>query len=95
MDRTPRYAPIKVIVIRSDGKGVMAPVTGAIAWPSGNHPAGCPLIPDCVALELQTEFGPRWFGCEHAYINSELRMVVVGTNERDEVRMKWEVCREQ
>lgn len=31
----------------------------------------------------------RWFGCERAYINSELRMVLVGHNSRDEVRQTW------
>ena len=33
----------------------------------------------------------RWFGATDAYINSELRMVVVGHNPRDEVRAKWVV----
>jgi ABC-type phosphate/phosphonate transport system substrate-binding protein len=36
----------------------------------------------------------RWYGCIRAYINAELRMVIVGTNSRDEVRAKWEIVPE-
>lgn len=91
MDRTPRYAPNHILVF-GQGYVLQTPVTKFVAYPPECHPVGCPLIPNCVALELQTNFGSRWFGCEKAYINSELRMVVVGVDERDEVRMKWEVC---
>jgi hypothetical protein len=90
-DLTPRYAPTEVMIVSGKRFG-MAPVIGAIAHPPMAHPKGCPLIQECCALELQTEFGSRWFGCERAYINSELRMVVIGTPSRDEVRMKWSVC---
>lgn len=96
-DLTPRYAPDRVLVfVGSAGqhRAMDLPVLRYIAHPAGHHPKGCPLIAECTALELQTEFGSRWYGCERAYINSELRMVVVGTNPRDEVRMGWEVVPE-
>src|SRR5690349_10952274 len=89
-DLTPRYAPDRVIVISGpERKAYAEPVHKYIAHPEGAHPKGCPLRPDCVALELVTTFGSRWYGCQRAYINSELRMVVVGANSRDEVRMQW------
>lgn len=91
LDMTPRYAPTEVLVV-SGGGGRTAPVIQSIVHPPGDHPKGCPLVKTITALELKTAFGSRWYGVERAYINSELRMVVVGTPKRDEVRMKWPVC---
>lgn len=34
-------------------------------------------------------YGLRVFGCRHAYITSQLRMVLVGVNPRDEVMRRW------
>lgn len=84
LNLTPRYAPDRVIV-----HGILAGVTGARVYPPSQHPAGCPLIPACTAVELRTPAGSRWYGCQRAYINSRLRLVVVGTDPRDEVRMAW------
>jgi hypothetical protein len=88
LDMTPRYTPDRVIVPKAMK---LCPVTNAISHPPGTHPRS-PIKNDMTALELVTTRGSRWFGCERAYINSELRMVIVGTNTRDEVRMKWPVA---
>lgn len=85
LDMTPRYAPDRVIIARVMK---LCPVTQYIAHAPGTHDAS-PINNTMTALELKTDHGSRWFGCEKAYINSELRMVVIGTNPRDEVRMKW------
>lgn len=91
MDMTPRYAPDSLVVMTPGGFRT-ARVIGYRAYPPGMHPKASPLVSSITALECLTEFGSRWFGCESARINSELRMVVIGTNVRDEVRMKWRVC---
>jgi len=87
-DLAPRYAPEMVMI----GGYSNVPVICFRSYPAGQHPVTCPLVKDCCALELVTQHGSRWYGCERAYINSELRMVVVGTNSKDEVRRKWEFC---
>lgn len=97
LDMTPRYAPSTVLISnwRTDAKGPAgwyAPVLQYIFHPAGTHHG--PLKPDWAALQLVTAKGDRWYGCQSAYINSELRMVVVGTPARDEVRMKWDVVPE-
>lgn len=91
IDMTPRYAPTTVFIVNGEDI-VHLPVIQSIAHPPGNHPENCPISKSMTVLELKTAHGSRWYGCDHAYINSELRMVVVGTNKRDEVRMKWPVC---
>jgi hypothetical protein len=88
IDMQPRYVPETLIV---DGR--RASVQRYLIHPGGKHPNGCPLVAEYLAVECQTEFGSRWFGCSSAWINSELRMVVRGTNPRDEVRMQWKICR--
>jgi len=90
IDRMPRYAPSHVIIA---SRMKLLPVLRYITHPPNQHPAKCPLIPACTALELQTEAGSRWYGCERAWIDAELRMVVVGFDARDEVRMKWPVAK--
>jgi len=84
-DETPRYAPDVVTTLRG-----RQPVIRAIAHPAGQHPTNCPLIKDCVALELVTTAGSRWYGVERAWINSELRMVVKGFNARFEEMAAWQ-----
>jgi hypothetical protein len=84
IDRVPRYAPRKVVC-----KMTMVAVLSYHVYPVGQHPEGCPLTEDCVALELRTARGSRWYGCENAWINSKLRMVVVGFSANDEVRRTW------
>ncbi len=93
LDMTPRYAPLQTIVYGRDG-AYGEPVEQYLVHPVGAHPANCPIASGWTVLEMRTRHGKRWFGCSRAYINSELRMVVVGTNPRDEVRMKWPVCTE-
>lgn len=85
IDNQPRYAPEIVMTVK--GK---RPVVQAIAYPPNAHPEKCPLISDCVALELVTDIGvSRWYGCQHAEINSELRMVVTGFNAGFEEMAAW------
>ena len=61
----------------------------------GQHPEECYIRADMGVLKLSTAVGDRLYGCKHAYINSELRMVVIGTFRSDEVRTKWEVVPEK
>lgn len=71
-------------------------VVRSIAHPPGTHPAHCPIRADLWCVEAQTDGGgSRWFGCERAYIASDLCMVVVGHPERDEVRARWKLVPEQ
>jgi len=68
-----RYVPDRIMTL----KGVQ-PVNGSIAYPVGMHPQGCPIVKTMAAVEIQTPGGSRWIGCQHAYIDSTLRMAVVG-----------------
>lgn len=85
LDRTPRYAPDEVRTVYGRGR-----VIGIASYPPDSHPANCPLVKDCVALELRSTKGSRWYGVEKAYINSELRMVVIGFSAGFEEMQKWE-----
>lgn len=87
IDRTPRYAPDKVIIAQAMK---LCPVIQYVVHPPHTHNG--PIKANYLALECKTAHGSRWFGCEAAWINSELRMVTVGFDDRDEVRRKWEVC---
>lgn len=88
LDMTPRYAPDQVITVRAMR---LVPVTSYRVHPAGSHNAS-PINNDMIAVELVTDYGSRWYGCERAHINSELRLVVIGFPSRDEVRRAWEVC---
>lgn len=79
-----RYAP--AVVRTCVG---MRPVTGYVAHPPGTHRS--PIRAALWAVECRTEVGPRWFGCERAYIAADLGMVVVGHDPRDEVRATWQM----
>jgi hypothetical protein len=69
------------------------PVLQAAFYPMGTRrPNHCPIVKNTGVLELKTAKQSRFYGCDNAYINSELRMVVVGCNDKDEVRMKWPIC---
>jgi hypothetical protein len=65
------YAPTQIMTLHGT-----QPVTQYICHPPNTHKAS-PIVDDLVAVELKTPTGPRWFGAELAYINSELRFVVV------------------
>ena len=88
VDNAPRYVPDVTIV-----NGQWVRVSGSVAYPPGSHPAGCPLVPDCTALEMQTPRGSRWWGFDRVWINSELRMVAQGFPARCEIRGTWEKVR--
>ena len=90
-DCTPRYAP-DTVVIFSNGRACRAQVIGSVFYPAGTAPKGCPIRVDWNALELKTLYGSRWYGCESAKINSELRMVVVGFPASFEEMAAWKVC---
>lgn len=84
-DLTPRYAPTQVMTWEG-----MRPAVGYVAYPPHQHPPKCPILDEIVALEVITDIGiSRWYGCQEAYINSELKMVIIGADSRDEVRMRW------
>jgi hypothetical protein len=68
-----KYMP--EIVVRD---GIWVAVSGNVAYPPGMHPAHCPLVKDCYAVESITPLGSRWHGGTNAYIDSTLRMVIVG-----------------
>src|SRR6267142_5565881 len=89
-DMTPRYAPNEVIV-RVRGGFAKRPVLRWVVHAAGTHP-NSPIRNDMMALECVTDSASAWYGVQNAYINSELRMVVVGTNTRDGVRMRWPVA---
>ena len=94
-DVTPRYAPDRVVVLdRVRDRAYTAPVDRAIFHPIGAHPDKCPIRSDVGVLQLVTAHGSRWYGCDRAYINSELRMIVIGCDSRDEVRAKWTIVPE-
>ena len=88
IDMTPRYAPDFVLSARHGSQLVRR----YVAHSPGAHPKGCPLVSDCVALECVTDVGSRWYGVAKAWINCELRVVIMGTNPSDEVRMRWPIC---
>jgi len=88
----PRYVPTTVLIHNNLG-AFRLEVIGSKIHPANAHKS-C-IKSDMVALELITGAGSRWYGIESGYINSELRMVIVGTNERDEVRMKWPIVPEE
>lgn len=91
LDLTPRYAPSHVY--QFDGaKAYRCPVLQYVVHPAGTH-QDSPIKNDMVALEMKTQIRSSWYGIQSGYINSELRMVVIGTPSRDEVRMKWEIVK--
>ena len=89
-DMKPRYAPETVLTMKN-GKGVYSSVLKHVFYPPSTHPH-TPICNDFGCLELTTKYGVRYFGCEKGWINSELKMVIQGTNPRDEVRMGWPIC---
>lgn len=93
-DMSHRYAPTEVWVAgRGAARPALRPVQRYIFHPAGTH-VESPIQDGIGTLECVTDFGSRWFGCDRAYINAELRMVVVGHNPRDEVRARWELVPE-
>lgn len=86
-DLSHRYAPETVVC-----RGFIVKAVSWTAHSPGQHDAS-PIKNDLWAVEIKTSRGSRWFGCSRAYINSELRMVVVGHDSRDEVRQKWPIYR--
>lgn len=71
--------------------GVRSAVVRTVAYPAGQHPAGCPIASTMTAVEVRTASGGvRWFGADDAWIGSDLRMHLGPVNPRDEVRMAWD-----
>ena len=85
MDMLPRYAPSYV---NASGRGYF-PVNEYVFHSAGHSIKT--IRKDAACVELKTKAGSRFFGCESAYINSELRMVVIGCDRLDQVRMSWPV----
>ncbi len=84
------YAPKSILTVRP--KPIEAPVIRSLAYPDGAIPADIPIRKDAglSAVVLISEYGRRSYGCQRAYINSELRMVMVFDEmPRCEVMRKW------
>jgi hypothetical protein len=79
-----RIVPETVLV-----RGHYVPVVGIRVHPAGQHPSGCPLRAELLAVEVKTERGSRWYGTSHAWIGSDLRMHML-VNPRDEILRAWE-----
>lgn len=77
-----KYTPDRVII-----KGRWQAVTSAESHPPGTHPTS-PIKDEMTAMQLRTRAGSRWYGCERAYIDSYLRMVIVGYQGAESVN--WE-----
>lgn len=90
IDRVARYAPEMILMV---GRGYQ-PVRKCILHPKGTAPGSWKNSAAGVVLEMQTDFGSRFWGFEKAWINSELRAVVQGFDSRCELRSAWEVCHE-
>jgi hypothetical protein len=90
-DEVPRYAPEKTFIVRK-GLAYELPIVRYVSHPPNNHPPGCPLVNDCTALEMVTEVGSRWWGFDKCWINSELKMVIQGFDDRNEIVSGWKVC---
>lgn len=96
LDMTPRYLPDEFLIADWSlrGKGAWkCPVIGSHFYPP-DCPRPHPIMLSWGCIVAHTTKGDRAFGCYRAYINSELRMVVVGTPKRDEVRIKWAIVPE-
>ena len=91
MDQKPRYVPEQLMTIYG-----MSKVGPIVAYPPGNaRPKDCLIVKTMTAVACHLENGRvRWYGFHNAHINSELRMVVQGFDERFEEVSKWEFCYE-
>ncbi len=70
-------------------------VIQAVAHPPGTHPHS-PIKDTLTAVELRTDRnGSRWYGCKSAYIDSYLRMRVVGWDTRNEEMARWPDAKEE
>ena len=87
MDSKHRYAPVSAMTIK---RGMLA-VHKHTGFPPGTAPGCSPIRKDLFVADLTLADGShRYWGCSHCYINSELRFVIVGHPERDEIRQGWE-----
>ena len=88
---THKYVPESALVVRGRG-GVRLPVVRYIGHVTGTKPSKCPLIRDTAKVQMVLADGTSsWWGCERAYINSELRMcVVLAAPVKCELRRAWE-----
>jgi len=68
-----KYMPETVI-----SAGERVPVLSYHVYPPGQAPKGIPTHRNLAVVECRTKRGSRWYGCERAYIDSTLRMVIVG-----------------
>ena len=87
------YVPAKLITVWG-----MMPVSRYTIYGKGSKLLGCPIrdgmtVVECTGTPDGQYHGTkavRWFGCRDAYINADLRCVIVGVNPRDEVVSKWD-----
>ncbi len=87
---TERLTPEKVLIVTAGAKvHRWVPVHSTIAHPPGDHPDNCPLVKDCMAVEMKTKHGSRWWGFTKAWIGSDLRMHVDGLSTGCEEVQSW------
>lgn len=87
MDRVPRFVPTCVFMPYKKGV-VRCGVSSSSFHPAGAH-AFQGMRKDIGVLAVHTALGARHYGVEKAYINSTLRMVVVGFPKAFEEMAKW------
>ena len=92
-DMITRYAPesVRIVSPKLPSHSAVVPVKRHIVHQPQNH-TGSPIRDDMTALECVTDYGSRWYGIDKGWINSELRMVIQGTNKKDTARMNWPEC---
>lgn len=69
--------------------GAKSLVHATKTYPPYQHPSYCPLGGHYTVLELQTNFGSRWFGVKRAWIGSDLNMHVEPLDDRFEEMAAW------
>lgn len=66
------------------------PVVRVVAHPPSAHRPGCPIKAELTAVQVIPDIGPsRWYGCDKAWIGSDLRMHVFGFDGRFSELRNW------
>ena len=84
-----KYTPEKMYSTKSHK---FLPVVGIVAYPKEKH-KDKPIKNDFACISFTLSDGSlRYWGCERAYINSELRMIAVFDNTKviSELILAWE-----
>ena len=82
-DMTPRYVPNRLMTLHG-----MSDVVNCQFAPRGHNSPVIRKDMGCLTVTMANGV-VRYFGCDRAYINSRLEMVVIGCNANDIARMGW------